>query len=105
MSITPERLLEIAARSPRAADILIATAPAQRAKIGVSVLADSVACWVQTVLPPDATQAQRTAARSALAIEAAKAVAARVWLRHVEVEEERIEGGRVLLTLYLFKGA
>lgn len=103
MSITIDLLLKIAARSPRAAEVLIVRDPGSRGRIGAELLTDQVACWSQTALPMNASQAQRTVARAEVAAAARLAATRRGWLQPVEVEDEHEEASWALITTYVFK--
>lgn len=97
MSVTPDKLRGLIRGRPDRAGITLPEAGPATDDTGAHV------CWAQAVLAPDASLAERAQARAALRAAAAQATTARGWGRHVEVEEERTEGGRVLVTLYLFR--
>lgn len=95
-----DRLIAIARRSPEHARARLLSAAAD---------ADTApdACWVQTVIPPDATPQQLAQARNELrrAAREAREAPGRGWVRPVEVEDEITDHGQRLLTIYIFRAS
>lgn len=80
-----------------------ATLPAWTAIRDGILPADNTVCWAQEVLDPTAGQVERQASLTRIATAAAAAVTARLWLRHVAIDDEFVEGGKLFLTRYLFR--
>ena len=62
-------------------------------------------CWVQAVIPPDATPAQLAQARNALraAARAAREAPGRAWAGPIEVEDDVEDHGQRLLSIFIFR--
>lgn len=65
--------------------------------------ADNTVCWVQEVLDPAVGQVERQASLVRIATAATAAVTARLWLRHVAIDDAFVEGDKLFLTRYLFR--